>query len=191
LLAYDSFTRSDNALNIGYSNTGQKWGDPIAAASTAAVFGIANHMAYTSAEGDSGSYIFLNQKLPTNDIIVSCDFLWVTDANMGMVCRGEANTPSANHYMMRINGTDIAIWKRINTAFTALGSQALVTNNGQKYNIKIITVGTEIIIKVDGVIYISIRDGDVKGSYVGLRSGNTPATPAINKRWGNFTIITA
>lgn len=144
-LVSDTFNRADNPASLGVADSGQTWNALRGTWSTLANTG---RCAVANA-GDNLAVIDSTK----SDVTISVAFSTYADGNgIAFRCSGSADYLFADADA----GRTTYVYKVVGGAFTFLGnSAALVSNPG---SLQVITSGTSIIVKADGVQILSLTE---------------------------------
>lgn len=128
-LVYDSFNRINNASTLGNTETGQTW------EYETTYWYISNNKAYANAQSAR-----VNPGVSDN-FEIQADITFNTYA--GLIFRAMSAT-SNNFYLVRMNGTNITLFRVISGTPTSIGSYDITTSVGVTVNLKARVVGTSI-----------------------------------------------
>ena len=140
-MAQDTFQRSNQAL-WGTASDGQTWG---ADANTGSVFSIVTNTGRVS-NGGTTSYNAILGPVATNaEVMFTGSMSSYTYNNLGAVLRW---SDTNNWYKAYINGASLVVQKRVNGAYTFLGSVPFTATPGTSYTLRFRVVGTTLYARV-------------------------------------------
>ena len=167
---FDDFNRVDNANSMGNAVTGQPWMVQID------TWGIFNNQAHISTSAGQSTIVI--DSLHADDIAVQVTFA-VNSNEQRLIFRYGG---IANHWYVRRNGINYELVKFVANSPVSMGTFATIPANGDVIRVEL--VGSNIVVKVNGTIAITVNDSFNQSSTIhGLGSllNNTPL-------WDNFSV---
>jgi len=167
---FDDFNRADNANSMGNAVTGQPWMVQVD------TWGIFNNQARISTS--AGQSTVGIDSLHADDIAVQVTFL-VNSNEQRLIFRYGG---IANHWYVRRNGSNYELVKFVANSPVTMGTFATTPVGGDVIRVEL--VGSNIVVKVNGNIAITVNDSfNQLATIHGLGSllNNTPL-------WDNFSV---
>lgn len=155
VLAKDSFTRADNALDLGYADKGGLWTQI-----DGSKLGIVSNQVYNSNDIgiDALGLATVDAKYP--NVAVEMDIVWKGSVGLSALFRGDGT--NNNRIIWGINNFgDLVINRRVGGASTTLGTIAITEEDGRTYRLKVISKGNDFNCYLDGQLMLSLTDDNV------------------------------
>lgn len=178
IIAYDSFTRADNASTLGGTETGgQVYGYP-----SPSSYGVLGGKAYNTNIGNVSSVAVVDALKP--DVSVEAQLSFGTNEGLAMRV-----SDSINLLAVRMNSTGLGAFRVVGGVATSIGNYAFTPVVGQVYKITAICEGSTITIMLDNVIVIPITNETYNQSLTlfGLRSVST--STSTTGKFDEFKIV--
>jgi hypothetical protein len=141
ILAHDTFQRPDQAL-WGTASDGQTWG---ADANTGSVFSIVTNTGRVSNGGTTSYNATLGPATTNAEVLFTGSMSSYTHNNLGAVLRW---SDTNNWYKAYLDGASLVVQKRVNGAYTILGSVPFTATPGTSYTLRFRVVGTTLSTRV-------------------------------------------
>ncbi len=180
----DTFTRADSALTLGSAETGQTW------TAVVGTWGISSNKAYSAS--DAG-----NERATINpgvaNFILDCTISGTLNSgsNYRVPCPIFHYNGEAEYLMFEMLAGTVTLYKQ-DSGWTSLVSAALATADATDYSVRVVSIGNDIKIYVDGTLRLShtLAAGNTKfAAYTtaGLMVEKDGA-PATAARFDNFKV---
>jgi hypothetical protein len=160
LLASDAFNRADSAVSLGTADVGGAW------VATKGTWGISSNRAY-----NVGAAL---DALATLDVGTRNQDVSATTVTRDAGCAVCARVTDANNYYVLVNGADMALYKKVASTFTQIGSTVAGSADGDV--IRLVVNGATQTAYRNGVVVITGTDGAITtGNKAGIRADSATA----------------
>jgi len=172
VLAFDSFTRADNAGSLGNAESGQAW-----ATSTGNAFGISSNQAYNTDTSNTVSIASVD--VGATDVRVVCSVTRTTQI-AGVVFR---LVDGSNYWSVNLGGASTTLVKTVSGSPTTVATLAQAFSGASL--IEVIARGPAISVLVNGVALPVANDAALAA---GTRCGLFRQQTVNNSRHDNFLV---
>jgi hypothetical protein len=168
ILAQDTFQRANQAY-WGAASDGQRWAGE---ANTQTVFSIVNDVGQVGS--GSGNYnAVLGPTATASEVVFTGTLSSFNNANLGAVARW---MDTNNWYKAYIDGTNLVVQKKVNGAYTTLGTAPFAARGGTAYSLRFRVVGSTLYARVwpagsaePTTWTVTATDSALQSGYSGLR----------------------